>query len=278
MRKPLVVVCVGASAVLLAGAIAATTAGAGTTPDAPQAPGVTVPALPGEPARPTGAAQPVQQPPAGPDVPEMPALDLPGPATQEQPAAGAADTPQRPGGPGKPAADPVRAKPAQDGPASDEPAPDKPERPKPVRQAAQQDVSPATGAGSVSSPVQQQALALVNDNRRRGGCGELTLDRRIIEAANRHAADMARRGYFAHRSPSGTDAGDRVHDAGYEWSRYGENIARGQDSVHEVVDGWMHSPEHRENIMDCDLHQMGMGLAFASDRTPYWVQNFATPQ
>jgi len=44
------------------------------------------------------------------------------------------------------------------------------------------------------------------------------------------------------------------------------------------VDGWMHSPEHRENIMDCQLRQMGIGLAFAGDRTPYWVQDFATPQ
>jgi uncharacterized protein YkwD len=43
------------------------------------------------------------------------------------------------------------------------------------------------------------------------------------------------------------------------------------------VDGWMHSPEHRENILDCRLHQMGIGLAFDADRTPYWVQDFGTP-
>jgi uncharacterized protein YkwD len=34
---------------------------------------------------------------------------------------------------------------------------------------------------------------------------------------------------------------------------------------------------HRENIMDCQLEQMGIGLAFDSDQTPYWVQDFATP-
>jgi uncharacterized protein YkwD len=297
MRKPLVVVCVGASAVLLAGAIAATTAGADTTPDGPRA---AVAALP------TGAAEP----PAGPDVPPIPSAGTVGPF--REPPAGA--TPQRPGGQGGPAADPVRPRPDVDEPAGDRPAhgtpardepgeddadrskpvrADPPAEPapaepapaepapdgqKPVRQAAQQDVSPGTGAGSVSSPVQRQVLALVNDSRRQGGCDDLTLDRRLIEAANAHAADMARRGYFAHRSPGGADAGDRVQDAGYRWSRYGENIARGQDSAHEVVDGWLHSPEHRANIMDCDLHQMGVGLAFADDRTPYWVQDFATPQ
>lgn len=144
--------------------------------------------------------------------------------------------------------------------------------------AAQQDVSPASISGGVEAPVQRQVLALVNENRRRGGCENLTLDRRLIVAANRHAADMARRGYFAHASPGGDGAGDRVRDAGYRWSRYGENIARGQSSAYEVVDGWMHSPEHRENIMDCRLDQMGIGLAFAPDDTPYWVQDFATPQ
>ncbi|MET8154465.1 CAP domain-containing protein, partial [Actinoplanes sp. NPDC005259] len=145
--------------------------------------------------------------------------------------------------------------------------------------AAQRDVTPDQAlSADPRSTVQQQALDLVNQHRRRGGCGEVTVDRRLILAANRHASDMARRGYFAHEDLSGDRAGDRVEAAGYQWSRYGENIARGQESVFEVVDGWMHSPEHRENIMDCRLHQVGLGLAFAGDRTSYWVQDFATPQ
>ena len=127
-------------------------------------------------------------------------------------------------------------------------------------------------------PVQRQALALVNESRRRGGCGNLTVDQRLIVAANRHAADMARRGYFAHQDPRGEQAGDRVQDAGYRWKRYGENIARGHGSVAQVVRGWMTSPAHRKNIMDCTLREVGVGLAFSPNRTPYWVQNFATPQ
>jgi len=51
----------------------------------------------------------------------------------------------------------------------------------------------------------------------------------------------------------------------------------GVDSAYDVVDGWMHSPEHRHNILDCRLDQMGLGLAIARDRTAYWVQDFATP-
>lgn len=137
-------------------------------------------------------------------------------------------------------------------------------------------------AGSVSSspaaPVQQQILALVNSYRAKSGCDAVSLDRRLIEAANRHASDMVRRNFFRHESPNGDGPGDRVTDAGYRWRQYGENIAHGQSSPWAAMDGWMNSPGHRANILDCKLDQMGVGLAIDTDRTPYWVQDFATPK
>ncbi|MFG1604499.1 CAP domain-containing protein [Actinoplanes sp. NPDC049265] len=284
MRKPLVVVCVTASVVLLAGAVAATTAGAETTPDGtvadaggpPGVPDDLPPGIDGQ--EPDLSGVPDLDPPVGAPPPAHAAP----PAGPDTPAA-----PQRPGGTvtGGPATVPPPHK--ADKPAAQDPKPAHAAVAKPAAKPAaepddgadgsRRDVTPGSVSGSTGAPVQQQVLALVNENRREGGCEALTLDRRLITAANRHAADMARRGYFAHESPNGEGAGDRVEDAGYDWKRYGENIARGVDSAYEVVDGWMHSPEHRENIMDCQLHQMGIGLAFDSDETPYWVQDFATP-
>jgi uncharacterized protein YkwD len=139
-------------------------------------------------------------------------------------------------------------------------------------------VTAASAEPGPQSPVQQQILALVNQSRKEAGCDPVTLDRRLIEAANRHAADMARRGYFDHESPAGEKAGSRVSGAGYPWKRYGENIAKGQGSPFRVMADWMKSPGHRENILDCRLDQMGVGLALAADDTPYWVQDFATPR
>ncbi|MFD1369525.1 CAP domain-containing protein [Actinoplanes sichuanensis] len=139
-------------------------------------------------------------------------------------------------------------------------------------------VTSASVAPGPQSPVQQQVLALVNQERKEAGCDPITLDRRLIQAANRHASDMARRGYFDHESPAGEKAGSRVTGAGYPWRRYGENIAKGQDSPFRVMADWMRSPGHRENILDCRLDQMGVGLALAADDTPYWVQDFATPR
>ncbi|MFI7603033.1 CAP domain-containing protein [Actinoplanes sp. NPDC049681] len=277
MRKPAVVVTVAVSAVLVGGVMVATTAGAETTADAPPPPAMVVPDLPGMPAvpqLPADSGVPVTPADTGVPVADAPAVtgvpDAPG-TTGDQPA--------RHGG--SPAAEPPG--PAQDdhdgtAPATD-PTPDRDaEPPKDSTAAAHRDVTAAQAlSADPRGDVQQEALRLVNEHRRRGGCDDLTPDRRLIVAANRHAADMAQHGYFAHEDFHGDRAGERVRAAGYEWSRYGENIARGQDSVYEVVDGWMHSPEHRENIMDCRLHQVGLGLAFSADRTPYWVQDFATP-
>jgi len=145
-----------------------------------------------------------------------------------------------------------------------------------VAGARQHATRPDVSAGP-HARAQRQILALVNEDRRRSGCGGISLDRRLSDAAGEHAADMARRDYFAHESPDGEGSGDRMRAAGYDWRRYGENIARGADSPRDVVDSWMRSPEHRANILDCRLHQMGVGLAIAGDHTAYWVQDFATP-
>jgi uncharacterized protein YkwD len=304
MRKPAVVVTAAVSAVLVGGIMVATTAGAEEAPAKPAAPSMVLPDMPVIPQLPADAGVP---PIAGlPAVPGHPAAG----AAQGAHTAGAV-VPARPGGvadPAKPAADqpavpgvvppavrpagalarpaPANVAVAEPGPVREDRSDEEPAADKPARgagpnafSAAQRDVTTAQAMSTdPHGSVQTQALNLVNENRRRGGCDNLTVDRRLIVAANRHAAEMARRGYFAHEDTRGERAGDRVQDAGYRWSRYGENIARGQDSVFEVVNGWMRSPEHRENIMDCGLREVGVGLAFAADRTPYWVQDFATPQ
>lgn len=134
-------------------------------------------------------------------------------------------------------------------------------------------------SASPASRIQKQILLLTNRDRRAHGCGGLTIDRRLISAANAHASDMARHNYFAHDSRDGDQPQQRLSTSGYDWQRAAENLARGRRfaSPLRVMDGWMRSPEHRRNILDCRLNQMGVGLAIARDHTPYWVQDFATP-
>ncbi|GAA0503706.1 hypothetical protein Ade02nite_35550 [Paractinoplanes deccanensis] len=236
---------------------------------------------------PAGQAPAGQGPGGAAPGPGAPAAVAPGVAAPGVAAAGLAA--QDPAGQRPAAQRPAAQRPGAQRPQAERPGAQGPggQRPAAQRQqaqpgaafldAARRNVTAADVSGNPAAPVQQKVLILVNQNRRRAGCDALRLDRRLIEAANRHAADMARRDYFEHDSPNGDNAGDRVSRTGYDWKRYGENIARGADSAWEVVDGWMHSPVHRENILDCGLHEMGLGLAIARDRTPYWVQDFATP-
>ncbi|MEU4692903.1 CAP domain-containing protein [Actinoplanes sp. NPDC023714] len=298
MRKPLVVACV-AAATLAAGGVTAT-ALAQQSPDAPvvpdvqlfgerllpdpdaeEPPGVGVPAAdpvsqspaPSQPAaaQSSGSPPPAAVPSSSSQAAAPGSADSAGNADSADSADSAdASTGSRPTSPknvdkSREAHRP-RAAARPDNPAGD------------IIAAARDQVTARDISDSPAAPLQQQVLALVNRNRQNHGCGSLTADRRLIEAANRHAADMARSGYFAHEDRRGERAGSRVADAGYEWKRYGENIARGQKSAFEVVTDWMNSPDHRENILDCRLDQMGVGLAIAGDDTPYWVQDFATPR
>ncbi len=84
---------------------------------------------------------------------------------------------------------------------------------------------------------------------------------------------MARRNYYRHDSPEGRDAGDRMRQAGYRWSTWGENIHRGPKDPVTAMRDWMKSPGHRENILNCAFRDIGVGVDLRSNG-PWWVQNF----
>ncbi|WP_369218487.1 CAP domain-containing protein, partial [Streptomyces flavofungini] len=120
-----------------------------------------------------------------------------------------------------------------------------------------------------------QVLSLVNAERSKAGCGPVTANSKLATAATKHSADMDARDYFDHNSPDGTDPGDRITAAGYQWSTYGENIARGQQTPASVMESWMNSSGHRANILNCAFKEMGVGIHRASGG-PWWTQAFGT--
>jgi uncharacterized protein YkwD len=127
----------------------------------------------------------------------------------------------------------------------------------------------------------QRMLAAVNRERAAKGVPALKREPRLDRAAQLHADDMLQRGYYAHDSPEGKSAMARVQAAGYIAYTAGENIARGQYSVEEVVKGWMGSPLHREHLLSTDFQDVGFGLAFGRSSTGFtilWVQDFARPR
>lgn len=55
------------------------------------------------------------------------------------------------------------------------------------------------------------------------------------------------------------------------------NIAVGYTRPASVMDGWMNSPGHKVDILNCAYTDIGVGVAKSSSATQYWIQNFATP-
>ncbi|RLV71367.1 RNA polymerase ECF-subfamily sigma factor [Streptomyces sp. CBMAI 2042] len=118
-----------------------------------------------------------------------------------------------------------------------------------------------------------QVLQIVNTERAKEGCGPVTSNDLLATAAQRHSADMAAQDYFSHTSLDGRDPGDRITAAGYRWSTYGENIAKGQRTPADVMRAWMDSPGHRANILNCSFKEMGIGKV-DSGGGPVWTQKF----
>jgi uncharacterized protein YkwD len=134
--------------------------------------------------------------------------------------------------------------------------------------------------------LRQRALELVNQARAAHGLSRLELGRDLDEAAQSHARDMLRRGYFSHTSPEGANVQDRyVAAGGSRWELVAENIARCDGCAPPVTEatiewlqqGWMNSPEHRENILRPGLTRFGFGVAADPRSGLYAVQTFAGP-
>lgn len=93
-------------------------------------------------------------------------------------------------------------------------------------------------------------------------------------AATGHAQDMATENYFSHTSKDGRNLEDRVVLAGYFFKGYksfavGENIAMGQQSIAEVMRGWLKSEGHCKNLMNPTFKEIGI-----AEYNHYWVQDF----
>jgi uncharacterized protein YkwD len=153
-----------------------------------------------------------------------------------------------------PAQAPASTAPASTAPASTAPAP-----------------APAAAAAPASGSVESQVLALVNAERAAAGCGAVSAHGGLAAVALAHSADMRDRGFFDHVNLDGLDPFDRADRAGV--SARAENIARGQDTPAEVMTGWMKSPGHRANILNCELTRLGVGVAQGSGG-PWWTQLF----
>ncbi|MBT4119442.1 MAG: hypothetical protein HOG89_02580 [Candidatus Peribacter sp.] len=163
--------------------------------------------------------------------------------------------------------------------------------------------------GSLAEQTRNDLIHAVNEERAKFKLTPIRSNYYLEVSAQRHAKDMAERGYFSHYTPEGLSYVDRIRGGGYldinpnscscaqqfdlggestvedqgpdfiltglqECScepifSLGENLAKGQLSVKQVMEDWMNSPNHRRNILRPEFEEIGIGL-FEDE----WVQNF----
>jgi uncharacterized protein YkwD len=122
---------------------------------------------------------------------------------------------------------------------------------------------------------ENQVVALTNAQRKSHGCGALRNDARLAGSARAHSTDMVRQGFFSHTGSNGSSFVAREVKAGYpQRGASAENIAWGFRTPQDVVTGWMNSPGHRANILNCGSIAVGVGVAYTSGGAPYWTQDF----
>jgi uncharacterized protein YkwD len=130
---------------------------------------------------------------------------------------------------------------------------------------------PGDDVQPTSATSYDSAMALVcdmNQLRAQNGLRPLKWDWRLWTAAQKHAADMAAQTYFSHVSMDGRTLEDRVRPTGYipktpTWI-LSENLGFGTNVLStpsSIAEGWMDSPAHRENLLDQEVRDVGVGLA-----------------
>lgn len=161
---------------------------------------------------------------------------------------------------------------------------------------ASPDGSAAGDSSAINATTERERLELaiherVNEARQERGLDPLAFDTDLREVARYHAEDMANRSYFSHTSPEGDTLEDRYERFGYDcrvptdgmsYKTGGENLftVSSADSLSNekladrAVQGWLDSPAHRENLLDQDWRQEGIGVAWTDDGTLYVTQNF----
>ena len=121
-------------------------------------------------------------------------------------------------------------------------------------------------------PYVLKVVELVNKERKSAGLNPVTLNTDATTAAQVRAEESSVS--FSHTRPDGTSFATALKDAGVSYRSCGENIAWGQKTPEQVMEGWMNSAGHRANILNASYTEIGMGFYQNASGVNYWSQLF----
>jgi uncharacterized protein YkwD len=134
--------------------------------------------------------------------------------------------------------------------------------------------------GTISSVNQSSVLDLTNLERQKYKLPPLKLNKLLSDSAQHKAGDIVQKNYWSHSSPEGNTPWDFIKHTGYEYSVAGENLARDYTDTASLLKAWMKSPTHRNNILNNDFTEIGIGITTGIQNGIYTtiiVQHFAKP-
>lgn len=126
----------------------------------------------------------------------------------------------------------------------------------------------------------EKLYSLTNEERAKISLPPLQMNTALSDAAAKKASHMFQKDYWSHFSPDGTSPWDFIKQSGYQYEFAGENLAKNFLFSKNVVDAWMNSPTHRENIVRKEYSEVGYAVVngmLNGEETTLVVQMFGTP-
>ena len=133
--------------------------------------------------------------------------------------------------------------------------------------------------GIATSITADELVALTNSQRQANGLPSLSLNQNLVQAAALKGGDMLAKSYWAHTSPDGATPWTFIKQAGYSYIYAGENLARDFMDTGSVINAWMNSPSHRDNVLSSRYRDIGIAVIhgnFQGQDTTLVVQMFGT--
>lgn len=121
---------------------------------------------------------------------------------------------------------------------------------------------------------------LTNEQRQKNNLPSLSINSTLTLAAQKKAENMLAENYWSHYSPDGKTPWDFILGAGYKYEYAGENLAKNFLFSNGVVDAWMNSTTHRDNLLKKEYTEVGYAIVNGTlngEQTTLVVQEFGKP-
>lgn len=108
-------------------------------------------------------------------------------------------------------------------------------------------------------PAEYEALVdELNRTRQQHDRKALAYNAKLQASACYKATEILSNNNWAHDNADGTETWVHFDKAGYEYTKAGENLAKGYSTNNAMVQAWLGSPSHRDNLLSDKYTEQGL--------------------